>query len=180
MLLDGEIEFKGYNLKYFLSHLLGMVELGLFYEVIDNKLRTWFEPKDLNLEYFYKEISTQDLAALIMLQTLKSKHNVRNVVPYKKHFEILIKELNISGCRIDYKTYAKNDVTYFDLLVKPSNITGVKIHMYDNRLAMNLSILLPVFCTDAKSRADSINFVEYTLANFRDNINSINLDVSFA
>ena len=54
MLLGGEVEFSGYDLRYFLSHLLRFVDLGVFYEVIDNKLRVWVESKDINLEYYYK------------------------------------------------------------------------------------------------------------------------------
>lgn len=178
ILLDGEIEFSGYDLKFFLSHLLRFVDLGLFYEVIDNKLRVWVESKPLELEYHFKDISTQDLALLILLETLRSKRNIRNVLPYKKHFEGLIKELNMSGCRVDYKTYVKNDLMFFDLLVKPSNITSVKVNLYENMPAMNLSILLPVFCSEARGRADSANVLEYILSNFKDNIKSINLDVS--
>lgn len=178
ILLDGEIEFSGYDLKFFLSHLLRFVDLGLFYEVIDNKLRVWVESKPLELEYHFKDISTQDLALLILLETLRSKRNIRNVLPYKKHFEGLIKELNMSGCRADYKTYVKNDLMFFDLLVKPSNITSVKVNLYENMPAMNLSILLPVFCSEARGRADSANVLEYILSNFKDNIKSINLDVS--
>jgi hypothetical protein len=178
ILLDGEIEFSGYDLKFFLSHLLRFVDLGLFYEVIDNKLRVWVESKPLELEYHFKDISTQDLALLILLESLKSKRNTRNIIPHKKHFEGLIKELNMCGCRIDYKTYQRNEAMFLDLLVKPSNITSVKVNLYENMPAMNLSILLPVFCSEARGRADSANVLEHILSNFRDNISSINLDVA--
>lgn len=179
-LLDGEIEFKGYDLKFFLSHLLRFVDLGTFYEVVDNKLRVWIESKELSLEYLYKDIGTQDLALLLLLETTKSKHNIRNIIPYKKHFELLIKELNISGCRIDYKTYIKNDSSYMDILVKPSVINSTKINMLDESLAINLSIMLPAFCSENRGRVESVNIVEFGLANFRDNISNINLDLEIS
>ena len=179
-LLDGEIEFKGYDLKYFLSHLLRFVDLGMFYEVVDNKLRVWVERKDINLEYIYKDIGAQDLGLVLLLQTLKSKHNVRNVIPYKKHFETLIKELNISGCRIDYKTYEKNDSSYMDILVKPSVINSTKINMLDESLTMNLAIMLPAFCSENRGRIDAVDMVEFVLSNFRDNISNVNLDLEIS
>ena len=152
----------------------------MFYEVVDNKLRVWVERKDINLEYIYKDIGAQDLGLALLLQTLKSKHNVRNVIPYKKHFETLIKELNISGCRIDYKTYEKNDSSYMDILVKPSIINSTKINMLDESLTMNLAIMLPAFCSENRGRIDAVDMVEFVLSNFRDNISNVNLDLEIS
>ncbi len=178
ILTDGDIEFANFDLTRYLNFLLKLVDVGANYEIIDNRLKLWYEKKDLSNIYVYPHIALDELGYLILITSLLSEKNVRISTPPKDELDLLGKELNIIKCRNDHYP-AKDKSGYVEIMIKPSRIGLVRNNFRVSEFTgINLPILVSSFINDGRSWVSGIDYVDYFSQNLRDNLMNLNLDIT--
>ena len=157
---DGEAEFKNFDLSISLPFLLKLVELGANYEVIDGKLKFWYEHKGFENQYIYDHISLDELGYILLIVSTYTYHNVKFRIPKKVNLDDLTRELNIIGCKIDNYPITKGRTEYNEIIIKPSKTITVKGQFEtSNNLDIDMVVLSAAFINEGKSKISAIDYI---------------------
>ncbi len=178
LLTNGDIEFVNYDLARYLNFLLKLVDFGASYEVIDNKLKLWYQKREFQSMYRLPHIALDELGYSLLISSVLSDHNVKLTVPQKEELEDLLKELNIINCRTD-SAQVKGIPDVVDVVARPSKLSLVRnAFEVTPHLGVNMTMMAAAFVNDGRSWISHIEKIEYYNQSLLDNLSNLNLDIS--
>lgn len=179
ILTDGEMFTHDYDLEKFLPFLLKLVDLGVNYEVADDRFQLWYEHKEFSTKIIYENMSMLELGFIFLVLNQYSDHSILIQVRKKDEYEDLVREFNIIGLRINYNEYtSEDDITYMQFSLKPQKIQNLKTSLNKNYADLSFLLLITGFLCK-KSKVGSISSIENYIPEVRECLYNLNLDIAF-